>query len=100
PARHVERLLNSPRMDSDTRRAPAAATTKAQWASSPSLTQELLTAIMDAMAAHQNMAKQALNSETIRARMLAIILGPGALWEALRAQRGFTPPAPLPPSAA
>ena len=44
---------------------------------------------MDARAAHQSMSKQALNSESIRARILATLLGPGALWEALRAQGGF-----------
>jgi type I restriction enzyme R subunit len=87
-------------LESETLRAQAAANTKEQFENSPNLQEEHLNAIMDAMAAHQNMAKQALNSDTIRARMLAIILGPGALWEALRAQGGFTPPAPPPPSAA
>jgi type I restriction enzyme R subunit len=87
-------------LESETLRAQAAANTKEQFENSPNLQEEHLNAIMDAMAAHQSMAKQALNSETIRARMLAIILGPGALWEALRAQGGFTPPAPPPPSAA
>ncbi len=45
-----------------------------------------MNAIMDAMAAHQTMSKQALNSEIIRARMLATLLGPGELWEQLRGQ--------------
>ncbi len=47
-----------------------------------------MNAIMDAMAAHQVMSRQALNSESIRARMLATLLGPGELWEALRAGNG------------
>ena len=92
--------IRSKMLESETLRAQAAANTKEQFENSPNLQEEHLNAIMDAMAAHQNMAKQALNSEAIRARMLAIILGPGALWEALRAQGGFTPPAPPPPSAA
>ena len=39
---------------------------------------------MDAMAAHTPMSKQALNSDDIRARMLATLIGPGQLWETLR----------------
>jgi len=97
---YVDSVLKSKLMESETLRAQAAANTKEQFESSPSLNEELLNAIMDAMAAHQNMSKQALNSESIRARILATLLGPGALWEALRARGGFTPPAPPPPSAA
>ena len=44
----------------------------------------MMNAVMDAIAAPQAMSKQALNSESIRARMLAVLLGPGELWEALR----------------
>jgi len=32
------------------------------------------------------MSRQALNSDSIRARILATLLGPGGLWEALRNQ--------------
>jgi type I restriction enzyme R subunit len=86
---YVDSVLKSKLMESETLRAQAAANTKEQFESSPSLNEELLNAIMDAMAAHQNMSKQALNSESIRARILATLLGPGAMWEALRAQGGF-----------
>ena len=86
---YVDSVLKTKLMESETLRAQAAANTKEQFESSPSLNEELLNAIMDAMAAHQNMSKQALNSESIRARILATLLGPGALWEALRAQGGF-----------
>jgi type I restriction enzyme R subunit len=86
---YVDSVLKSKLMESETLRAQAAANTKEQFESSPSLNEELLNAIMDAMAAHQSMSKQALNSESIRARILATLLGPGALWEALRAQGGF-----------
>jgi type I restriction enzyme R subunit len=86
---YVDSVLKSKLMESETLRAQAVANTKEQFESSPSLNEELLNAIMDAMAAHQSMSKQALNSENIRARILATLLGPGALWEALRAQGGF-----------
>jgi type I restriction enzyme R subunit len=86
---YVDSVLKTKLMESETLRAQAAANTKEQFESSPSLNEELLNAIMDAMAAHQSMSKQALNSESIRARILATLLGPGALWEALRAQGGF-----------
>ena len=65
-------------------RAQAKANTKQQFMNSPALSDELMNAIMDAMAAHQSMSKQALNSEMVRARMLSVLLGPGALWEGLR----------------
>ncbi len=65
-------------------RAQAAANPKEQFGNSPNLNDELMNAIMDAMAAHESMGKQALNSETVRARLLTVLLGPGELWEALR----------------
>ena len=46
-------------------------------------------AIMDAMAAHQAMSTQALGSDSVQARILSTLLGPGQLWQALR-----TPEAP------
>eukprot|EP01037_Dinobryon_pediforme_P005926 gene5926-5995_t len=64
--------------------AQATANPKAQFMNSPSLNDELMNAIMDAMAAHQSMSKQALNSDTLRARLLVTLLGPGQLWEGLR----------------
>ena len=73
-------------MESSLLRSQAAANTKEQFSNSPSLNEELLNAIMDAMAAHQSMSRQALNSDSIRARILATLLGPGGLWEALRNQ--------------
>ncbi|WP_165943644.1 hypothetical protein [Roseicella aquatilis] len=68
----------------------AAANTKEQFSNSPSLQDELLKAIMDAVAAHQSMSRQALNSESIQARILSTLLGPGELWAALRGAGGET----------
>lgn len=84
---YVDSVLKTKMMESETLQAQAAANTKEQFQNSPSLNDELMNAIMDAMAAHQTMSKQALNSEIIRARILTTLLGPGELWEALR-QRG------------
>jgi type I restriction enzyme R subunit len=71
-------------MEDEGLRAQAQANTKEQFANSPDLTEALMQAIMDAMAAHQTMSTQALASQEKRARILATLLGPGQLWEALR----------------
>ena len=83
---YVDGVIKGKLMESEMLKAQAAANTKEQFSSSPSLRDELTNAIMDAMAAHQSMSTQALGSETVQARILSTLLGPGALWEALRAQ--------------
>ncbi|WP_233256052.1 hypothetical protein [Falsiroseomonas bella] len=88
---YVDGVLKAKMMESETLRAQAAANTKEQFASSPNLHDELLKAIMDAMAAHQSMSTQALNSEAIQTRILSVLLGPGRLWEALRSQDDVAP---------
>jgi type I restriction enzyme R subunit len=85
---YVDGVIKGKLLESGVLRSRAAANTKEQFMNSPSLNDELMNAIIDAMAAHQAMSKQALNSESIRARMLAVLLGPGALWEALRGKEG------------
>ena len=64
----------------------AANNTKEQFASSPDLSSELLNAIMDALAAHNTMSKQALESERVRNGLRDILLGPAQLYEALRSR--------------
>ena len=64
----------------------AAANGKEQFSNSPNLQVELVKAIIGAMSANSSMSKQALNSEAIQARMLSVLLGPGALWEGLRGE--------------
>ena len=66
----------------------AAANTKEQFMHSPALPDELMNAIMDTMAVHQSMSRQALNSDAIRAAMLATMLAQGGLWEAFRQRTG------------
>jgi type I restriction enzyme, R subunit len=72
-------------METPVLRAQATANDKPQFMNSPNLQEELVRSIIDAMGAHQTMSKEALNSETIRARLLTVLLGPGELWEGLRA---------------
>ena len=69
-------------MESDVLRRQAAANTKEQFMHSPALPDELMNAIMSMEAAHQSMVRQALNSDAIRAAMLASMLAKGGLWEA------------------
>ena len=49
---------------------------------------------MDAYDAHVLMSTQALSSERIRIALKDILLGPGQLYEALRARGGSPPSAP------
>jgi type I restriction enzyme, R subunit len=64
--------------------------TKEQFANSPDLSNELLNAIMDALAAHNTMSKQALESERVRSGLRDILLGPAQLYEALRSHSEAT----------
>ncbi len=81
---YVDHVIKAKMMEDGGLRAQAMANTKEQFANSPDLSGALLNAVMDAMAAHQTMSAQALNSEEKRARILAALLGPGRLWEMLR----------------
>jgi type I restriction enzyme R subunit len=83
---YVDTVLKTKMLESPLLRSQAVANTKEQFANSPSLNEVLMNAIMDAMAAHQSMSKQALNSEATRARILTVLMGPGELWEALRGE--------------
>ena len=60
--------------------------TKEQFGNSPDLDARILDAVMDALSAFTSMSRQALESERIRAEIKSILLGPGRLYELLRAQ--------------
>ena len=49
---------------------------------------ELMNAIMSMEAAYQSMVRQALNSDAIRAAMLASMLAKGGSWEAFGQRSG------------
>ncbi|WP_297474031.1 type I restriction endonuclease [Ferrovum sp.] len=57
--------------------------TKEQFANSPDLDQQIMNAVMDALAAFSSMSKQALESAKIRLELKEILLGPAGLYEAL-----------------
>lgn len=75
-------------MESEKLQEQAAHNTKEQFAASPDLASEILSAVMDALTAHTAMSKQALESEKLRADMQDVLLGAGKLWEGLRAKAG------------
>jgi hypothetical protein len=48
------------------------------------LSKEIMNAVMDALAAHTTMSKQAIGSERVREGLKDVLLGPAQLYEALR----------------
>jgi type I restriction enzyme, R subunit len=62
--------------------------TKAQFANSPTLSKEIMNAVMDALAAHTTMSTQAIASERVREGLKDVLLGPAQLYEALREKAG------------
>ena len=60
--------------------------TKAQFANSPTLSKEIMSAVMGALEAHTAMSTQAINSEKVREGLKDVLLGPAQLYEALRAK--------------
>ena len=62
----------------------AANNEKARFANSPTLGNELMNAIIEALSAHSSLSKQALDSERVRAGLKDVLLGPAMLYEALR----------------
>jgi type I restriction enzyme R subunit len=75
-------------LESEELSTQAANNTQAQFAASPTLSQELLSAIMDTLAAHTTMSKQALDSERVREGLKDVLLGPAQLYESLRDRAG------------
>jgi len=84
---YVNNVLKGKLLESDELVQQAMNNSKGQFANSPDLDSELLNAIMDALAAHNTMSKQALDSQRVRSGLKSILLGPAGLYEALR-QRG------------
>lgn len=84
---YVNNVIKGKLLESETLVQQAANNTKEQFSNSPDLSSELINAIMDALAAHNTMSKQALESERVRNGLKDILLGPAQLYEALR-ERG------------
>ena len=83
---YVNNVIRGKLLESVILMQQAANNTKEQFANSPDLSNELLNAIMDALAAHNTMSKQALESERVRSGLRDILLGPAQLYEALRSR--------------
>ena len=92
---YVNNVLKTKLLESEVLAQQAASNTKEQFSNSPDLGKELMSAIIDAFAAHNVMSKQALDSQRVRDGLRHILLGPGELYEALR-MRGSQPPAVAP----
>jgi type I restriction enzyme R subunit len=84
---YVNNVIKGKLLESKELVLQASNNTKAQFANSPTLTIEIMNAVMDALAAHESMSKQALGSESVREGLKDVLLGPGQLYEALR-ERG------------
>ncbi|MDG2518093.1 type I restriction endonuclease subunit R [Lysobacter soli] len=92
---YVNGVIKGKLLENPTLVQQAASNSKEQFANSPDLKQALMHAIMDALEAHTTMSSQALESERVREGLKDILLGPGQLYEALRAQgEGARPRAP------
>ncbi len=84
---YVNSVLKGKLLESEILVQQASNSTKQQFADSPDLAKEIMNAVMDALAAHGTMSKQALNSEKVRSGLKDVLLGPAQLYEALRGQR-------------
>jgi type I restriction enzyme R subunit len=83
---YVNNVIKGKLLESDELVTQANNNTKAQFANSPTLATEILNAVMDALAAHTAMSKQALDSQEVRDGLKDVLLGPAELYEALRAR--------------
>ncbi len=88
---YVNDVIKGKLLESEALVTQATNNTKAQFASSPTLDEAIMDAIMDALDAHQTMSRQALDSDKVRAGLKSILLGPAQLYEALRGQHPGTP---------
>jgi type I restriction enzyme R subunit len=82
---YVNNVIKGKLLESERLKQQATNNTKEQFANSPDLKAEILTAVMSALEAHTTMSTQALNSETVREGLKDVLLGPARLYEALRA---------------
>jgi type I restriction enzyme R subunit len=83
---YVNGVLKGKLLENETLIQQATSNSKEQFSNSPDLKDALMNAIMDALDAHTSMSTQALGSERVRDGLRNILLGPGQLYEALRAR--------------
>jgi hypothetical protein len=87
---YVNDVIKGKLMESEKLREQAANNTKEQFANSPDLASEIVSAVMGALDAHTAMTKQALESQKLRADLKDVLLGEARLWEGLRESRQVT----------
>lgn len=85
---YVNNVIKGKLLESKELVLQASNNTKAQFANSPTLSKEIMNAVMDALAAHTAMSKQAIDSEKVREGLKDVLLGPAQLYEALRERAG------------
>ncbi|MEH2564963.1 type I restriction endonuclease subunit R [Bradyrhizobium sp. AZCC 2289] len=85
---YVNNVIKGKLLESEELVLQASNNTKAQFANSPTLSKEIMNAVMDALAAHSTMSKQAIDSEKVREGLKDVLLGPAQLYEALRDRGG------------
>ena len=81
---YVNHVLKGKLLESATLQQQAANNTKEQFANSPALGSELVSAIIGALDAHNSMSVQALNSAAVQRGLKEILLDHARLWESLR----------------
>jgi hypothetical protein len=77
---YVNNVIKGKLLESQELVLQASNNTKAQFANSPTLSKEIMNAVMDALAAHTTMSKQAIDSERVREGLKDVLLGPGQLY--------------------
>jgi type I restriction enzyme R subunit len=82
---YVNNVLMGKLLESKTLAQQAASNTKEQFANSPDLSKEIMSAIIDALDAHTEMSSQAIDSEAVRDGLKEILIGPSRLYERLNA---------------
>ena len=83
---YVNDVIKGKLLESETLKKQARNNKKEQFATSPDLGKEILSAIMDALEAHETMSTQALASDELREGLKEILLGPARLYESLRGE--------------
>jgi type I restriction enzyme R subunit len=81
---YVNGVIKGKLLESEELIVQAVNNTKARFSNSPTLSQELMNAILDTFAARTTMSKQAIDSERVREE--DVLLGPAELYEALRSK--------------
>lgn len=76
--------LRDKMLESEALVTQAANNTEAQFANSPTLGDELMSAIIEAFEAHAALSKQAMESQKVQEGLKEVLLGPAKLYQALR----------------